>query len=514
MRYGSLFSGAGGLDLAIEEVFGAECAWQCEYDAAASKVLAAHWPDVPNLHDVTTVDWSTVEPVDIMCGGFPCQDVSAAGLRAGLATGTRSGLWARFADAIEAVRPQLVVIENVRGLLSADGEEWPAEVVAADIEAARLARVVALIQRKINRAIHEGWWHGEYKQRKQFEAHRMARLRDRALARFRTLKRRLVQRAIGTVVGDLANLGYDAQWATVSAASIGAPHKRERVFILATLADATRSGAADLAFGGAAPGFNELTVTGAGDGDRAGGATARVRQLGATTPELAASPDAEGNGRDEGRTESARIVGRFNAAERRAGHVELLPTPAAADGAGGHLSRSGDRSTELLLPGLARAYATGDLLPTPCAARSGRNQSASPGAAVRPSLGSITDLLPTPRRSDGDGGPNPLLRAERMDDVETRVIRLGDQWGKYAPAIHRWEAVTRPAPSPTEPSVNGNPRLAAAFSEWMQGWPAGHVTAVDGITKNDQLRIIGNGVVTLQAVAALRWLLTVSEAAA
>lgn len=122
------------------------------------------------------------------------------------------------------------------------------------------------------------------------------------------------------------------------------------------------------------------------------------------------------------------------------------------------------------------------------------------------------NLLPTPRRSDG--GPNPLSRAERMDDVETRVLRCSGQWGKYAPAVDRWESVTRPAPDPTELSAKGNTRLAAAFSEWMMGWRVGWVTAVPGLSRNDQLRIIGNGVVTLQAVAALRWLLTVSEVAA
>jgi DNA (cytosine-5)-methyltransferase 1 len=97
-----------------------------------------------------------------------------------------------------------------------------------------------------------------------------------------------------------------------------------------------------------------------------------------------------------------------------------------------------------------------------------------------------------------------------MDDVETRVIRIGAQWGKYGPAIERWEALTRPAPSPTEPNTKGNPRLSAAFPEWMQGWPAGWVTAVPGLSRNDMLRIIGNGVVTAQAVAALRWLLSVA----
>ncbi|MBK1785994.1 DNA cytosine methyltransferase [Prauserella cavernicola] len=76
-------------------------------------------PATPNLADITTVDWSTVEPVDVLTGGFPCQDVSTAGRRAGLAPGTRSGLWSHMAHAISVLRPRLVIAENVRGLLSA-----------------------------------------------------------------------------------------------------------------------------------------------------------------------------------------------------------------------------------------------------------------------------------------------------------------------------------------------------------------------------------------------------------
>ena len=89
-------------------------------------------------------------------------------------------------------------------------------------------------------------------------------------------------------------------------------------------------------------------------------------------------------------------------------------------------------------------------------------------------------------------------------------------WGKYAPAIVRWESVLgRPAPNPTEPNKNGNPRLSAEFSSWLMGWPAGWVTDPEiGISRNDQLRIVGNGVCPQQAAAALRYLLSVCEVAA
>jgi DNA (cytosine-5)-methyltransferase 1 len=122
MRIGGLFSGYGGLEMAAQAVFGGAVAWHSEIDQAASKILAHHWPDVPNLGDITTVDWAAVEPVDVLTGGSPCQDVSAAGKRAGMRAGTRSGLWAAMTDAIDALRPPVVVWENVRGVLSAEAD--------------------------------------------------------------------------------------------------------------------------------------------------------------------------------------------------------------------------------------------------------------------------------------------------------------------------------------------------------------------------------------------------------
>lgn len=122
MKIGSLFSGYGGLDLAVEAVTGAYPAWFCEFDPAPSKVLAYHWPDVPNHKDVTQIDWADVEPVDILTGGSPCQDLSQAGKRAGMTEGTRSNLWVNMREAINHLRPRLVVWENVLGALSAPAE--------------------------------------------------------------------------------------------------------------------------------------------------------------------------------------------------------------------------------------------------------------------------------------------------------------------------------------------------------------------------------------------------------
>jgi len=123
--YGSLFSGVGGFDLGCDTA-GWDCAWQVEYDARCRAVLARHWPDVPKYDDVRTVNGHDVTPVDVITYGFPCQDLSVAGKRAGL-DGERSGL---FFEAIRIIRemreatdgtyPRVALAENVLGLLSAD----------------------------------------------------------------------------------------------------------------------------------------------------------------------------------------------------------------------------------------------------------------------------------------------------------------------------------------------------------------------------------------------------------
>jgi len=118
LRIGSLCSGYGGLDLAVSSFIGGELAWVAENDPAASKVLAHRFPGVPNLGDITAVDWSAVEPVDVLCAGFPCQDISYAGQGAGIQEGNRSGLWYVIAAAIGVLRPRLVLLENVAAIVA------------------------------------------------------------------------------------------------------------------------------------------------------------------------------------------------------------------------------------------------------------------------------------------------------------------------------------------------------------------------------------------------------------
>ena len=128
MTLGSLFSGIGGFDLAAERC-GIRVAWQSEIDRHASAVLAKHWPDVPNHGDITQMHGGEIEPVDVITGGFPCQDLSVAGRRDGLA-GERSGLFFEIIRLIHEMReatdgryPAIVVFENVPGLLSSNAGE-------------------------------------------------------------------------------------------------------------------------------------------------------------------------------------------------------------------------------------------------------------------------------------------------------------------------------------------------------------------------------------------------------
>jgi DNA (cytosine-5)-methyltransferase 1 len=181
VKIGSLFSGYGGLDLAVAKVFDAQVVWHCEWEKAPSAVLAANFPGVPNYHDVSKVDFTQVESVDILTGGFPCQDVSVAGLRKGLTEGTRSNLWFEFLRAITELKPKIVVIENVRGLLSAKADSE----LELDFE--------GLVYRE----------------------------------------REPILRALGVVSGSLSEIGYDCRWTTIRASDAGAAHQRERVFIVA-----------------------------------------------------------------------------------------------------------------------------------------------------------------------------------------------------------------------------------------------------------------------------------------
>lgn len=160
LTFGSLFAGIGGIDLGLESV-GMECRWQVEIDDFCNRALERHWPGVPRFRDARDCGAHNLSAVDLVCGGFPCQDVSLAGQRLGL-EGQRSTLWSEFARIICEIRPRWVLAENVPGLLSSDNGRF-----------------------------------------------------------------------FGEVLRDLAACGYDAEWDCIPASAVGAPHTRDRAFIVA-----------------------------------------------------------------------------------------------------------------------------------------------------------------------------------------------------------------------------------------------------------------------------------------
>ena len=112
---GSLFSGIGGFDLGLEKA-GLKVIWQSEIEPYSCSVLKKHWPDVPNIGDITKVDWKTIERPNILCGGYPCQPFSTAGFRKG--NNDPRHLWPEFRKAIRILQPDYAIMENVRGHLS------------------------------------------------------------------------------------------------------------------------------------------------------------------------------------------------------------------------------------------------------------------------------------------------------------------------------------------------------------------------------------------------------------
>jgi DNA (cytosine-5)-methyltransferase 1 len=115
MKVGSLCTGYGGLDLAVEAYFDAEMVWCAENDKYASKVIEARF-NKPNLNNIKTINWDEVEPIDILTAGYPCQPFSHAGQRKG--TEDERHLWPYIIKAISKLRPKYVILENVRGHLS------------------------------------------------------------------------------------------------------------------------------------------------------------------------------------------------------------------------------------------------------------------------------------------------------------------------------------------------------------------------------------------------------------
>lgn len=458
LRSGGLFSGSGMLELVVESVFGAQPAWFCEHEPptettpkpnqAAARLLAYRFPGVPNLGDVTRVDWSAVEPVDVLTMGFPCTDVSAAGKRAGLRPGTRSGLWSHGAYAIACLHPKLVVIENVRGLLSSDAD--------CDLEPCP-------------------WCVGDDQGRPL--------------------------RALGAVLGDLASLGYDATWCGLLASDVGAPHPRFRVFILAWPA----TDALDPQHHGSGPAGSAQRRGWVRPGPPNGGVVV-TDPAGAGWGHL--SPDDVGHDGAisvrSGQTQSGRrdrAVADASGEGRGTGRGVGRPVTAPVVGDGAPPVTDSDRD--------------------PVWEQSERVT----GGGGAPIIGRTGALVPDP---EGGGEPNEPASGDAIEQPVGAVVGTGDRdsqraategvqqlvgaaavvaWGVYEPAIRRWERITgQLAPAPTVTGQRGGQRLSPYFVEWMMGWPTGWATGVPGLSHNDMIRILGNGIVPQQGLVAVQHL--------
>lgn len=164
-----LFSGIGGFSLGLENTGGFETVAFCEISEFPRRVLAKHWPNVPCYADVRelTSERLAADGIapNVICGGFPCQDISTAGRQAGMGEGTRSGLWSECIRLVGELRPHFAIFENVSNLLLGPSDR-------------------------------SGAW-------------------------------------FSRILSDLAAIGYDAEWENIPAAAMGAPHLRERVWLIA-----------------------------------------------------------------------------------------------------------------------------------------------------------------------------------------------------------------------------------------------------------------------------------------
>lgn len=401
LTLGSLCTGYGGLDLAVAQVLDVTPVWVADPDPGAAAILAHHMPDVPNLGDITAVDWTTVASVDVLCGGYPCQPFSVAGLRKGTADARH--LWPNIARAIRVLRPKLAVFENVANHLRIGFDQ---------------------------------------------------------------------------VLRDLAALGFDAEWCLVRADEVGAAHRRNRLIFIAWPANTPRPRLQGARIPGRSPGGHRAAPDTHHIGDDR--PATEHRQNGREVAARNAAPDPTGlRHRDAGPASLDRVA------------APALPS-APADTARERRDQGRPEPTRLVRG------------PDVALGRDAAPDSAGFGRPDEPrnDLPPVVFTQPGASRGDLPGRDAP---GTGRDDERPGLL----DWGPYGPAIDRWARILgRPAPAPTEPGRDGQPRLSPRFVEWLMGLDEGHVTAVPGLTRNQQLAALGNGVVPQQGAAAVAGLLT------
>lgn len=445
---GSLCTGYGGLDLGVLAALrGGRIAWCADPDPHVATILTARMPDVPNFGDLRTVDWTQVEPVDVLTAGFPCQDISAAGRRAGIEKGERSGLWTDIVAALRLLRPALLVVENVAALrwktgglhrvlgdLAEAGYDaiWRS-VRAADIGAAHRRERLFLL----------GW--------PQPTGHHDAAHPDRARRKLQRSQRR-----------------HQTGWPHPARAStspsdtptIGLPldHDPHRVHP------------------------RTLNTHQLPDLDRVDAAAAHPDRLGREN---------------------------LHTADPAWWTLALRRSPATAHIAslrhGDRESPVGDGGPAALTATGASHKGPRGVVPDPAGDRRHEGRPGATGLQGRPHA-ALGDHPPT----DPTGQGPHLLAVGNPHEDGSPTARAGGRsadWGTYTAAVTRWEQVLgRRAPCPTQPGRHGRPVLSPAFVEHLMGLPPGWVTDLP-LPRTAQLRALGNGVVPQQAAYAVSLLL-------
>ena len=474
VRSAELCAGYSGLHLGMRLAgWPVDLAWVSETDPDASKVLAVRHPEALNVGDLTAADWAAVEPVDVLAGGIPCQGWSLAGKRSGS--------------------------DDERDL-------WPARKLDENGQPRRGA----------------------------LDAIRVLRPRVFVLENVASLVSAEGGMPWGTILADLAELGYATAWVTVGACRVGACHHRHRVFLVAVLGGQVAPPEGSL-FGVPVSAVGKWPTAGLVAGGMLWPLPVEVCGAVDTVFPTPMARVANGRGTPSPETAADRMAsGRRNLEDA----VALLPTPrvsAQRTSRGAILSADSrsapslERALEIAKGVLPRELESWDEappswrpLPTPTARDATRG--AGWGDQSGRPLSEVIAFLPTPRASDGEKG-DPNQRGSAGDLALPAAVQPG-RFGVYEAAVRRHEAsLGLPAPEPTEPGRLGKPRLSAVFPEWMMALPRGWVTDLaalpkddpNRITRNAAIRMAGNGAMPQQVALALALLgryLPVVEAAA